>query len=99
MNIDQVGILPESMCGLMEDRGGMNFTDTYLQVKCQEQNLDLFYMTFVDHTKAFDTICCDRLWKKKTKFGSPNRFIAMVQQFHDGMQARVQNDEEYSDFR
>ena len=26
------------------------------------------------------------------KFGCPPRFIAMVQQFHDGMQARVQNE-------
>ena len=31
------------------------------------------------------------------KFGCPPRFIAMVRQFHDGMQARVQNDREYSE--
>ena len=31
------------------------------------------------------------------KFGCPPRFIAMVQQFHDGMQARVQNDGEFSE--
>ena len=31
------------------------------------------------------------------KFGCPARYIAMVQQFHDGMQARVQNDGEYSE--
>ena len=31
------------------------------------------------------------------KFGCPHRFIAMVRQFHDGMQARVQNDGEYSE--
>ena len=31
------------------------------------------------------------------KFGCPPRFIAMVRQFHDGMQARVQNDGEYSE--
>ena len=29
-------------------------------------------------------------------FGYPHRFIAMVRQFHDGMQTRVQNDEEFS---
>ena len=27
----------------------------------------------------------------------PPRFIAMVRQFHDGMQARVQNDVEFSE--
>ena len=31
------------------------------------------------------------------KFGCPLRFIAMVRQFHDGMQARVQNDGEFSE--
>ena len=32
-----------------------------------------------------------------TKFGCPPRYIAMVRQFHDGIQARVQNDGEYSE--
>ena len=31
------------------------------------------------------------------KFGFPAKFIAMVRQFHDGMLARVQNDDEFSD--
>ena len=31
------------------------------------------------------------------KFGFPPRYIAMVRQFHDGNQARVQNDGEYSE--
>ena len=31
------------------------------------------------------------------KFGCPPRFIEMVRQFHDGMQARVRNDGEVSE--
>ena len=31
------------------------------------------------------------------KFGCPSRFIAIVRQFHDGMQARVQNNGEFSE--
>ena len=54
-------------------------------------------MTFVDLTKAFDTVSCERLWKIKAKFGCPAKFIAMVRQLHDGMPARVQNDGEFSD--
>ena len=42
-------------------------------------------MTFVDLPKVFD------------KFGCPPRFIAMVRQFHDGTQARVQTDAEFSE--
>ena len=54
-------------------------------------------MTFVDLTKAFDTVSRDGLWKIMAKFGCPPRYIAMVRQFHDGMQTRVQNDGEYSE--
>ena len=72
----------------------MIFTARQLQEKCQEQNVDL-YMTFVDLTKASDTLSRDGLWKTMVKFGCPSRFIAMVRQFHYGIQARVQNDGEF----
>ena len=55
------------------------------------------YMTFVDLTKAFDTVSRDGLWNIMAKFGCPPRYIAIVRQFYDGMQARVQNDGEYSE--
>ena len=48
-------------------------------------------MTFVDLTKAFDTVSREGLWKIMAKFGCPAEFITMVRQFHDGMLARVQN--------
>ena len=54
-------------------------------------------MTFVDLTETFDTVSRDGLWKITAKFGCPSRYIAMARQFHDGMQACVQNDEEYSE--
>ena len=54
-------------------------------------------MTFVDLTKAFDTVSRDWLWKIMAKFGCQPRYIAMVRQFHDGMHARVQNNGEYSE--
>ena len=56
-----------------------------------------FSITFVDLTKTFDTISRDGLWKIMAKFGCPPRYIVMVRQFHDGMQARVQNDGEFSE--
>ena len=74
----------------------MIFTARQLQEKCQEQNVDL-YMTFVDLTKAFDTVSHEGLWKIMAKFGCPAKFIAMVRHFHDGMLVRVQNDGEFSD--
>ena len=97
-HLEQSGLLPESQCGFRKDRGtiDMIFIAQKLQEKCQEQNVDL-YMTFVDLTKAFDTVSCEGLWKIMAKFGCPAKFIAMVQQFHDGILARVQNDGEFSD--
>ena len=69
----------------------MIFTARQLQEKCQERNVDL-YMTFVDLT-----VSRDELWKIMAKFGCPPRFIAIVRQFDDGIQARVQNDGEFSE--
>ena len=66
----------------------MNFTARQLQEKCQEQNVHL-YMTFVDLTKAFDTVSRDGLWKIIAKFGCPPRFIAMVQQFRDDIRTCI----------
>ena len=55
------------------------------------------YMTFVDLTKAFDTVSREGRWKIMAKFGCPAKFIAMVRQFHDGLLARVQNDGGFSE--
>ena len=67
-----------------------------LQEKCQEQNSDLF-STYVDLTKAFDTVSREGLWKIVAKYGCPWKFISMVQQFHAGMQAQVQDNGETSE--
>ena len=91
------GLLPESQCGFRKERGttDMIFAARQLQEKCQEQNVDL-YTTFVDLTKAFDTVSRDGLWKIMSKFGCPDKFIQVVRQLHDGMQAQVLDDRESS---
>ena len=66
----------------------MIFTARQLQEKCQEQNMDL-YMTFVDLTKAFDTVSREGLWKIMEKYGCPTKFIAIVGKLYDGVLARV----------
>ena len=78
-HLDQAGLIPESQYGFRKDRGtiDMIFTARQLQERCQEQNVDQ-YMTFVDLTKAFDTVGRDGLWKIMAKFGCPPGYIAMV---------------------
>nr|VZI06106.1 unnamed protein product [Spirometra erinaceieuropaei] len=84
------GLLPESQCGFRRHRGttDMIFAARQLQEKCQEMRTHL-YFTFVDLTKAFDTVNPEGLWKIMQKFGCPERFTQMVRQLHDGMMARV----------
>nr|VZH96378.1 unnamed protein product [Spirometra erinaceieuropaei] len=84
------GLMPESQCGFRRHRGttDMIFAARQLQGKCQEMRTHL-YPTFVDPTKAFDTVNREGLWKIMQKFGCPERFTQMVRQLHDGMMARV----------
>jgi len=74
----------------------MIFAARQLQEKCQEQYNDL-YTSFIDLTKAFDTVCRDGLWKIMAKYGCPDKFITMVRQLHDGMLARVLHDGDLSE--
>ncbi|BHF72477.1 hypothetical protein SprV_0401554300 [Sparganum proliferum] len=50
--------------------------------------LTYFHYTFVDLTKAFDTVNREGLGKNMQKFGCPGRFAQMVPQLHDDMMAR-----------
>ena len=94
MHLDKAGLIPECQCRFKKDRETIDitFTARQLQEKCQEQNVDL-YITCVDLTTQ---VSRNWIWKIMAKFGCSPKYIAMVRQFHDGIQARVQNDGEYS---
>ena len=79
------GLLLESQCGFHVGQGTVDiiFAARQLQEKCQEQRCDL-YTTFVDLTKAFNTVSRDRLWKILARYGCPEKFISIVWQFHEG---------------
>ena len=91
-------LLPESQCGFRAGRGtaDMVFAARQVQEKFQEQNREVF-TTFVDLTKAFDTVSRSGLWKIMTKFGVPDKFSALVRSFHEGMQASVSIDGDVSE--
>ena len=69
----------------------MIFAAHQLQEKCQEHNRQL-YTAFVNVTKAFDTVSREGLWRIMAKFCCPGKF-----QFHDGMNAKVLDNGEFSD--
>nr|VZI25972.1 unnamed protein product [Spirometra erinaceieuropaei] len=84
------GLLFGNQYGFNRHRGttDMIFAARQLQEKCQEMRTHL-YSTFVDLTKAVDTVNRDGLWKIMQKFSCLERFARMVRQFHNGMTARV----------
>ncbi|XP_005102894.1 uncharacterized protein LOC101847595 [Aplysia californica] len=92
------GLLPETQCGFWAKRGttDMIFAARQLQEKCQEQHCDLL-VTFVDLTKAFDTVSREGLWRIMEKYGCPSKFITIVRQLHDGMMVKVLGDGDESD--
>ncbi|KAJ1135548.1 hypothetical protein NDU88_001987 [Pleurodeles waltl] len=92
------GHLPESQCGFREGRGivDMIFGACQLQEKWKEQNRDV-YTTFVDLTKAFDTVSREGLWQIMGRFGCLGKSISMVRPFHNSMLARVLGDGDSSD--
>ena len=74
----------------------MIFAARQLQDNCMEKRVPL-YTTFVDLTKAFDTVSRKGLWQIMPKFGCPDIFISILTQFHDGMMVSVRDNGEYSD--
>ena len=51
------------------------------------------YLRFIDLTKAYDSVDRTLLWDVLARFGVPSRMLAVIRQFHDGMQACVRLDD------
>lgn len=83
-------ILPESQCGFRTSRStiDMIFTLRQLQEKAVEQQQSL-YMIFIDLSKAFDTVDRSTLWILLRRYGCPETFVKLIQEFHDGMAGSV----------
>ena len=83
-------VLPGFQCGFRRGRRtiDMIFVARQQKEKFREQHQDL-YLAFTDLKKAFDTVNRDLLWNILRKFGCLPTFIAILQQFHNGMCAQV----------
>ena len=68
----------------------MIFVLRQIQEKCREQNMGLC-ATFVDLTKAFDTVSRNGLWKILARLGCPPKFLTIPRQLYEGQQGQVKH--------
>ena len=66
----------------------MIFVVRQLLQKCIEQNMPLFSVV-IDLTKAFNRVNRKALWTVLEHIGRPQKFVRMIQLFHDGMTGQV----------
>ena len=74
----------------------MVFVLRQLQEKCREQNMG-FYATFIDLTKAFDTVSRTGLWLILERLGCPPKFLQMVIELHENQRGQVRLNDDLSE--
>ena len=62
-----------------------------LQELAREKGVPL-YTCFIDPQKAYDSVDRTLLWHLLARYGVPDKMIAIIRDFHDGMRARVRLD-------
>ncbi|MEO0565068.1 MAG: reverse transcriptase family protein [Chloroflexota bacterium] len=87
------GLLPEEQCGFRPRRStlDMMFAVRRLQELGRKARVSLC-LCFIDLQKAYDSVDHSLLWQILARYGLPQRMIAVIRQFHEGMRACVRND-------
>ena len=85
---ERKNILPEEQCGFRPQRSTVDivFVVRRLQELARKNDTPM-YLCFIDLTKAYDFVDRTLLWDVLARFGMPPRMLAVIRQFHDGMQA------------
>ena len=83
-------LLPETQCGFRANRNtvDMVFLIRQLLEKCREQHRPL-YVSFIDLSKAFNSVDTSMLCIVLKKCGCPPKCIDILKQFHEEMTVRV----------
>nr|XP_014348156.1 PREDICTED: uncharacterized protein LOC106704818 [Latimeria chalumnae] len=90
-------VYPEIQCGFRAGRSttDMSFTLCLLQEKSCEQQAPL-HVAFVDLQKAFDMVSRNGIYKILSKIGCPQKVLSLFKEFHEGMKAIIQYEDETS---
>ena len=87
-------IVPEEQCGFRPQPSmvDMMFVVRRLLELARKKDTPM-YLCFIDLIKACDSVDRTLLWDALARFGVPPRMVAVIRQFHDGMQACVRLDD------
>ena len=85
--------LPEEQRGTRLQRSTVDMMFVVRQRQELARKDTPLYLFFIDLTKAYDSVDRTLLWDVLARFGVPPRMFAVIQRFHDGMQACVWRDD------
>ena len=96
--LESNNILLEEQYGFRIDRStiDMIFTSRMFDEYAREKQLDTCSV-YIDLRKAFDTVNRPLLWKILGRFGIPDSIIQVIRSMHEGMKARIELDNQFSD--
>ena len=91
---ERKNILLEEQCGFRPQRSTIDMMVVVrrLQELARKKDTPL-YLCFIDLIKAYDSADRTLLWDVLAHFGVPPRMLAVIRQFHDGMQACIRLDD------
>ena len=90
---ERENVLPEEQCGFKPQRStvDMMFVERRLQELARKKDT-LLYLCFIDLTE-YDSVDRTLLWDVLARFGVPPGMLAVIREFHDGMQACLRLDD------
>ena len=86
-------VLPEEQCGFRPQRLTADIMLVVRRLQELARKDTHLYLCFIDLTKAYDSVDRTLLWAIFARFGVPPSILAIIRQFHDGMQACVRLDD------
>ena len=91
---ERENLLSEEQCGFRPQRSTIDMMVVVrrLQELARKKDTPL-YLCFIDLIKAYDSADRTLLWDVLAHFGVPPRMLAVIRQFHDGMQACIRLDD------
>ena len=90
---ERENILPEEHCGFRPQRSTVDMISAVRRLQELARKDTQLYLCFIDVNKSYDSVDRTLLWDVLARFGVPPRMLAVIRQFHDGMQACVQLDD------